>query len=151
LLRRALLLDEPRGARARAQERARDLMPVRSAFAQEWWRFEETYEPDCVLMSDELVLVFVALDTEVEPVSEWFPPRSRIHQALESAYRLAEEREHGVIAFSERPIAQTADLAVRETLAAGTPHLDEIGRTELAEGYLGAISFDELAALAEAF
>ena len=148
LLRRALLFDEPPGARARAQERAHNLMPIRSAFAQEWWRFEETYEPDCVLMSDTLVLVFVAVGGEVEPVSEWFPARSRIHRALESAYRVAEERAHGVVVCSDSELAAASDLSVRETLAAGTPHLDEIGRTELAEGYLGAVGFDVLAALA---
>jgi hypothetical protein len=148
LLRRALLLDEPRGSRARAQERAHNLMPVRSAFAREWWRFEETYEPDCVLMSDVLVLVLVAAEDDVEPVSDWFPARSRIHQGLEAAYRLADEREHGVIVCSAKPIPAAADLLVRESLAAGTPHLDLIGRTELAEGYLGAVTFAELEALA---
>ena len=40
-LRRALLLDEPPGSRARAQERARELLPARSPLSREWWRFEE--------------------------------------------------------------------------------------------------------------
>jgi hypothetical protein len=144
LLRRALIEDAPPGARVRAQERARDLIPVRSAFAQEWWRFEETYRPDCVLMSDALVLVVVAADGTIGPASPWFPPRSRIHQALESAYRLAEERRHGVLVCSPAPIAAAADEVVRASLPAATPHLDEITRIELADGYLGNVTFDAL-------
>ena len=145
LLRRALIDDQPPGARVRAQERAKELVPIRSAFAQEWWRFEETYEPDCILMSDAVVLVLVAADGPVEPASPWFPARSRIHQALESAHRLAEERRHGVLVCSPAPLADASDAAVRESLPAATPHLEEIGRIELADGYLGNVPFDALA------
>jgi hypothetical protein len=44
VLRRALLYDQPSGARARAQERARELMSERSVLSKEWWRFEERAE-----------------------------------------------------------------------------------------------------------
>jgi hypothetical protein len=149
LLRRALLLDQPPGARAKAQQRARDLMPVRSAFAQEWWRFEETHEPDCLLISDELVLVIVAAGTEIEPVSPWFPERSRLHRGLEAASRVAEvdQQRWGALVCSSEVLADAEDAAVRASLPDGAPHLDALGQDRLVAGYLGNVTWDAVASL----
>ncbi|MHB8691767.1 MAG: hypothetical protein ACYDHH_11010 [Solirubrobacteraceae bacterium] len=149
LLRRALLLDQPPGARAKAQQRARDLMPVRSAFAQEWWRFEETHEPDCLLISDELVIVIVAAGTQIEPVSPWFPERSRVHRGLEAASRVAEtdQQRWGALVCSSGALAGADDVAVRASLEDGAPHLDTDGRDRLAGGYLGNVTWGEVASL----
>jgi hypothetical protein len=149
LLRRALLLDQPPGARVKAQQRSRDLMPVRSAFAQEWWRFEETHEPDCLLVTDELVLVIVAAGTEIEPVSPWFPERSRVHRGLEAASKVAEgdQQRWGALVCSSEVLADAEDAAVRASLPGGTPHLDTLGQDRLAGGYLGNVTWDDVASL----
>jgi hypothetical protein len=97
-----------------------------------------------VLFSDALVLIVVASAERIEAVSPWFPARSRVHQGLEAAHRLAEGRHHGVIVFSDEPLADATDAAVRDSLAGGTPHLDEISRIELADSYLGRVGFDRL-------
>jgi hypothetical protein len=140
-LRRALALDEPPGARARAQERARALMGARSAFAREWWRFEETFEPDCLLATDRLLLIFVAAASELPPASEWYPPRNVLHRALEAAARLAEDRRPGVLALSEQPLAGACYDALASSLREGTPHLDAAGRDRLLAGYLGNLTW----------
>jgi hypothetical protein len=153
LLRRALLYDEPPGARRKAQERARELMRVRSAFAHEWWRFEELHAPDLVLMTDPLVLTFVAASDELPAVSAWYPQRSVLHRALEAAERLAQpgdenrpERAWGTIVLSDVPLPEASAAGLRHSLPAGAPHRDEAGRAELAAGYLGALTWAQAAA-----
>jgi hypothetical protein len=145
LLRRALVLDEPPGSRAKAQSRARDLIPVRSAFSEEWWRFEETFWPDMVLKSSRLALTFVAAERTLDPVSEWYPQRSVLVRALEAAERLADERRWGTIVLSEVPIAGASDAALRDALAEAAPHRTEAERAQLADAYLGNLTWDRAA------
>ena len=60
LLRRALLDDDPPGARARAQDRAHDLLRSSSPRLPTWWRFEEPGRLDCVLATDQLFVSITA-------------------------------------------------------------------------------------------
>jgi hypothetical protein len=145
LLRRALVCDKPPGSRERAQSRARDLVPIRSAFAAEWWRFEETFWPDLLLMSDRLALTFVAAEQALDPVSEWFPQRSVLVRALEAAERLADERRWGTIVLSDVPLAAATETALRDALPGAAPHRTAAERDALAHGYLGNITWDRAA------
>jgi hypothetical protein len=144
LLRQALLCDEPAGARAKAQERARELIPIRSAFAREWWRFEETFEPDCVLITDRLVLTFVAAEHAVDPVSGWYRERTVLVRALEAAERLAapDDRAWGTVLLAPRGLADGTPEALSESLPAGAPHRDAGKRSALAAGYLGQLTWE---------
>jgi hypothetical protein len=142
-LRRALVRDEPPGARARAQSRARELASIRSAFAHEWWRFEETFEPDCLLITDRLALSFVGASERLEPVSDWYPERHVLHRALEAARVLADDRAWGTIVLSPTPLPDATEKALRGSLAAGTPHLDAMAREQLAAGYLGNLTWKQ--------
>lgn len=146
LLRRALVLDDPPGSRARAQGRARDLVPVRSAFAEEWWRFEETFAPDLVLKSDRLALTVVAAGDRLEPVSDWYPQRSVLVRALEAAEHLADERSWGALIISDAPLPEATEEAVRTSLRDAAPHRTEAERAELADGYLGNLTWEQAAA-----
>jgi hypothetical protein len=146
LLRRALVLDEPSGSRVRAQERARDLIPVRSAFSEEWWRFEETFWPDVVLMSDRLALTVVGTEDTLEPVSAWYPQRSVLVRALEAAERLADERRWGTIVLSEVPLTAASDAALRDALPLAAPHRTAAERAQLADAYLGNLTWAQAGA-----
>lgn len=150
-LRRALLHDEPPGSREKAQHRARDLVSVRSVFAREWWRFEETFELDCLLTSDRLVLSFLGTGTELDPVSAWYPQRSKLHRALEAASRLAGDRAWGTVVLCDAPVPAAAEeSAVRDSLPGAAPHLDVDGLDRLAAGYLGAITWASAQATVDA-
>jgi hypothetical protein len=144
-LRRALVCDDPPGARARAQSRARELAGERSALSQEWWRFEEIAGLDCVLSTDRLVLVVAAYDAgEVPgPVTPWYPERSEIVRALEAARDLMGEQQSAfaTIVLSEAPLAQARDEAVASALPAGAPHLDAAAREALHHAYLGNLTW----------
>ncbi len=148
-LRRALLYDQPAGSRRRAQARARELAPVRSAFAEEWWRFEETFRPDCLLMSDRLVVTVVAVGSTLPAASDWYPQRSVLVRGLEAAWRLAGARRSGALLLSEEPVAEADDAAVRASLPAAAPHLRDGERAELAGGYLGNLTWDAAARAVE--
>ncbi len=144
VLRRALVLDDPPGSRARAQARAREIAPRRSAFAREWWRFEETYEPDCLLAGDRLVIVIVAAADRLVPVTPWYPPRSTLVRGLETATRLADERQWGALLLSETPI-EVAPATLADPAQA--PHLSPAERDALAAGYLGNLTWEQAGAL----
>ena len=144
-LRRALLYDQPPGSRRRAQARARELAPLRSAFAEEWWRFEETFRPDCLLMSDRLVLTVLAVGSTLPAASDWYPQRSALVRGLEAARRLAGARRSGALLISQAPVAEAADAVVRASLPAAAPHLRDDERAELADGYLGNLTWDDAA------
>lgn len=141
MLRRALVHDDPPGARARAQSRARELAAVRSAFAREWWRFEEIFEPDLLLVCERLALTVVTAVHDLPPVSDWYPQRNVLHRALEAAQTVAEDRAFATLVLSPAPLAQADDRALQASLAAGAPHLDERARERLADGYLGNLTW----------
>jgi hypothetical protein len=144
-LRRALLDDEPSGARARAQDRAHDLLRRSAPLAEPWWRFEEAHTADCLLMTDRLVLLVQARDEGVvpPPATAWFPGRTALVRDLEAARRLGEDgKAWGVLVLGVQGEREDADALTRE-IAAGAPHLDAAQRQELAAGYLGALSWSE--------
>lgn len=142
-LRRALLLDDPPGSRARAQGRARELARARSALAREWWRFEDVGRLDCVLSTDRLVITIADGDSEaLEPSTPWYPPRSRLVRDLEAARQLADGRAWGGLLLSERPIPDARDAAFAAALPAAAPHLDGADRAELQAAFLGNLIWD---------
>jgi hypothetical protein len=138
-LRRALLQDDPPGSRARAQDRARQLLATWSPLSPDWWRFEDMTTLDCVLMTDRL-LVTVATEP-LEPATEWYPPRSRLVRGLEAARQLAHGRRWASLAISERRVAQAAPENVRQSLEQGAPHLDAQARADLGDAYLGNLTW----------
>ena len=142
-LRRALLYDDPPGARVRAQERARELLTRRSPFSREWWRFEGVTQLDCVLMTDRLVVTVEGKRREsLSPATDWFPQRSQLVRNLEGARQLAEGRRWASLLLSERPLADGTDEHLDQTLAASAPHLNAVERNELRAGYLGNLTWD---------
>jgi hypothetical protein len=147
-LRRALLDDEPAGARARAQDRARDLLRASAPFAEAWWRFEEAHTADCLLMTDRLVLLVQSREDGLipPPATPWFPARTALVRDLEAAHRFGESgKTWGVLVLGAEDEHDGGDSLGRE-IAAGAPHLDAAGRQELAAGYLGALSWSQAAA-----
>jgi hypothetical protein len=142
VLRRALLHDDPPGSQAKAQDRARELIGSRPPFASAWWRFEGMAALDCVLVSNRLVVTIAAAD-EPEPVTDWYPQRSRLVRTLEAAKQLAEGegRCWAAVLISERPLQEGADAHLRQTLAEAAPHLTSAERAELAGAYLGNLTW----------
>ncbi|MEA2146183.1 MAG: hypothetical protein QOG59_1770 [Solirubrobacteraceae bacterium] len=143
VLRRALLCDDPPGSQAKAQDRARELIGSRPPFADAWWRFEGMAALDCVLVSNRLVVTIAAAD-EPEPVTDWYPQRSRLVRTLEAAKQLAEGegRQWASILISQRPLAEGTDAQLEQTLVAAAPHLTREDRAELASAYLGNLTWE---------
>jgi hypothetical protein len=145
VLRRALLRDDPPGSQAKAQDRARELIGSRPPFASAWWRFEGMAALDCVLVSDRLVVTIAAGASEdLEPVTDWYPQRSRLVRTLEAAKQLAEPegRRWASILISERPLTEGTDEHLERMLAPAAPHLTSAERAELGSAYLGNLTWD---------
>ncbi len=143
-LRRALIYDLPPGSRLKAQQRARELIKVRSALAREWWRFEDGMSTlDCVLMTDRLVITVEGAGTEPPvPATDWYPARSRLVRALEAARQLGQDLQWGSVLISDEPLAEAAPEQLERALVAAAPHLSDDARAELAAGYLGNLTWE---------
>jgi hypothetical protein len=134
-LRRALVDDDPPGTRAKAQDRAKDLLPAASPFSTDWWRFEDTAKLDCTLLTDRLVLT---IETDpLSPATPWYPARTRLIRDLEAARRSATDRRFATLVLSDHPLPDLTG----EQLADGAPHLGESERDELRDAYLGALTW----------
>jgi hypothetical protein len=147
-LRRALLDDDPPGARARAQDRARDLLRRSTSAARAWWRFEEAHAADCVLMTDRLLLLVTGGAAEA-PATPWFPDRTALVRDLEAAQRFADGgRAWGVLRLTDADADPDCDRRERvgAALRAGAPHLDDAERAQLADGDLGELSYAQAVA-----
>lgn len=145
-LRRALHFDDPPGSRARAQDRARELMRTRSVLSQEWWRFEDRGTIECLLMTDRLV-VTVMTDAE-DPqaaVTPWYPARSHLIKAIEAARELAAGRAWAGLLISTVPIDPGEQVFGDDALAAAAPHLAPAQRQELRDAYLGNLTWEQVA------
>ncbi len=148
-LRRALIGDEPPGARTRAQDRANDLLRRSAPLGHAWWRFEDPSTLDCALSTDRLVVVIQGRRAdEPGPSTPWFPRRSELVRDLEAARRLSEGKPWGTLLISDVPLAAGADDAVAAAVGAGAPQLDGPEREELAAAYLGNLTWDAAAAAA---
>lgn len=148
-LRRALIDDDPPGARPRAQDRARELLAASPGLRPDWWRFEEIGRLDCVLMTGRMVITIAARGPDsLAPATPWYPPRTRLVRDLEAARQLAGSRQFATILLSEAPVPGGTVDEVAGSLPAAAPHLDDAGRHELAAAYLGNVRWeDALAAL----
>lgn len=149
-LRRALLEDDPPGVRARAQDRAHELLRRSVPLRDEWWRFEHAHIADCLLMTDRLVLLVHEQGDggTPAPATQWFPQRTALVRDLEAAQRFAADgKAWGVLVLGPDEEHDVRDeAALDRELAAGAPHLDPDGRRGLAAGYLGALSWSQAAA-----
>lgn len=146
-LRRALLSDDPPGSRARAQQRALELLGARSVLSQEWWRFEDLVALDCLLMTDRLLITVQSGDTgPAAPASPWYPPRSRLVRTIEAARELAGERRWGCLLIGEEPLGGADALLDDDALEAAAPHLDARARLELREAFLGSLTWQSAGA-----
>lgn len=146
-LRRALIDDDPPGARARAQDRARELLAASPGLRPDWWRFEEIGRLDCVLMTGRLVVTIAARGPgSLAPATPWYPARTRLVRDLESARQLAGSRRWATLLLSDAPVPGGSGDAVAGSLPAAAPHLDDAGRQELADAYLGNVTWQEAAA-----
>ena len=143
---RALFDDEPRGARARAQDRAHELLRGSPPFAEAWWRFEEAHTADCLLMTDRIVLLVHAREDGAAPLpaTPWFPRRSALVRDLEAARRFGDSGKAWGVLVLGGDDDRSADLPGE--IAAGAPHLDPDSRRDLAAGYLGALTWARAAA-----
>jgi hypothetical protein len=143
-LRRVLVDDDPPGARARAQERAHDLLARSSGLTPAWWRFEELMKLDCVLITERLVVtVEVERTGGLPPATAWYPQRSQLVRNLEAARHLADGKRFASLVLSQRPLPQAANEHLERTLPEAAPHLDERERRELHDAYLGNLTWDE--------
>ena len=147
-LRRALIDDAPAGSRARAQDRARELLGRSGSLGPAWWRFESPRTAPCVLVTDRLLVLVrdAAADASAPP---WFPRRLGLVRDLEAAQRLADgSKAWGVLGLGARAEPFTAE-ALAAVLEAGAPHLEDSERAELADAYLGELGIAEAAALTD--
>jgi hypothetical protein len=142
LLRRALINDDPPGVQARAQDRARDLLPRSSGLTPAWWRFEDVSTLDCVLITERMVVTVQATRTR-EPATPWYPNRSQLVRNLEAARHLADGKRFATLVLSHRPVAEVSDEHLERTLPEAAPHLDELERGELHDAYLGNLTWDD--------
>jgi hypothetical protein len=143
-LRRVLIDDEPPGTRARAQERAHDLLARSSGLTPAWWRFEELKTLDCVLITERLVVTIQAEpDGGLPPATPWYPRRSQLVRNLEAARHLADGKRFATLVLSHRPLPDAADEHLERTLPEAAPHLDELERRELHDAYLGNLTWDQ--------
>jgi hypothetical protein len=142
VLRRALLHDDPPGSRARAQDRAHDLLRSSTPRAATWWRFEEPARLDCVLLTERVVVSITAPDERggLAPATPWYPQRSELVRDLESAQRLAGGRAWAGLLISDRSPPPELDPDDPATVAAGTPHLDAAARADVADAYMGRLT-----------
>jgi hypothetical protein len=147
-LRHALVDDEPPGARARAQERAREMLPKSSSLSADWWRFEPATILDCVLATERLIVTVVDAGPDgLQPATPWYPPRSQLHHDLEAARHLAvEEKRYATLVLSETLLDEAQDAHVTSTLAQAVPHLADPERAELHAAYLGNLTWSAAAA-----
>lgn len=142
-LRRALVLDDPRGSQPRAQDRARELLATRSALSREWWRFEEPAVLDCVLITGRIVITVTGRgDDGVRPSTPWYPQRTDLIRDLEAARQMAIGRHWASLLISDLPLAEGTDEAVARSLPEGAPHLDDEQRGELHQAYLGNLTWE---------
>jgi hypothetical protein len=149
-LRRALVLDDPPGSRARAQDRARELLESRSAFAREWWRFEEPVVLDCVLITPRIVVTVTGKCGEgLCPTTPWYPQRTDLIRSLEAARQMAGGRRWASLLISDRPLAEGTDEALARSLPEGAPQLDDEQRAGLEQAFLGNLTWDRAAAAVE--
>jgi hypothetical protein len=144
-LRRALVLDDPAGSRARAQARAHELLRTSSPFNEQWWRFEAMTTPHCVLMTDRLVLTVQGSPDPLTSTNDWFPARSGLVRTLEAARQLANGRRWGTLWLADAGVADDDDAAVQAAVDAGAPHLSAAARDEMRAAYLGAVSWEAAA------
>jgi hypothetical protein len=146
-LRRALLLDDPPGSQARAQERARELLAAGPPLSLAWWRFEELAKLDCVLITDRLVVTIGGKRTaSLGPATDWYPERSELVRNLEAARLLAQDRRWASLVLSDEPLPDATGEQLARTIAAAAPHLDPAGRDQLLSAYLGNLTWDRAAA-----
>ncbi|HEX3833461.1 MAG TPA: hypothetical protein VHW04_15900 [Solirubrobacteraceae bacterium] len=143
-LRRVLIDDDPPGTRARAQERAHDLLARSSGLTPAWWRFEELKTLHCVLITERLV---VTIQGEpgggLPPATPWYPRRSQLVRNLEAARHLADGKRFATLVLSQRPLSDAADEHLERILPEAAPHLDELERRELHDAYLGNLTWDQ--------
>lgn len=143
-LRRALIDDEPPGARAKAQDRAREHLPTASPFTDDWWRFEDVTTLDCALLTNRLVVTVIGKRIEpLAPATPWYPARSELVRALEAAKQLSQGRRWASLALSDEPLPDATADQLAQTLAAGAPHLSESERAELRAAYLGNMTWSD--------
>jgi hypothetical protein len=142
-LRRALLFDEPPGSQARARDRAREQVARTSPFSREWWRFEAAGLLDCVLITDRLVVTIVGKRTQgLAAATEWYPGRSELVRSLEAAKHIAQGRAWATLLLSETPVPGGTPEDLARALPDGAPHLDDGGRAELRDAYLGNLTWE---------
>jgi hypothetical protein len=141
-LRRALLYDDPPGSQARAQERARELLRTRSALSREWWRFEEVATLDCVLITDRLVISIEAgAGHDLPPATPWYPRRPALARTTESANHIAQGKAWASLLLSPEPIEAARAPVFAHSVAQAAPHLDGDERLDLANAYLGNVTW----------
>ncbi len=145
-LRRALLDDDPAGARGRAQDRAQQLLRRSTSGGSAWWRFEESHTADCVLITDRLLVLVTRAGPDV-PATPWFPQRGGLVRDLEAAQRFAGgAKAWGVLRLTATGEAGDHEPPLADTVRRGAPHLDDAERARLTDGYLGELSFTQAAA-----
>lgn len=145
-LRRALLDDDPPGARARARDRAHDLLRSGAPRTATWWRFEEPGRLDGALLTERLVLTVTVLGPDgLVPATPWYPRRAALVRDLEAGMRLAGGRACAALAIADAAPQRLVDRrAVAALVADATPHLASEQRDGLVDAFLGCVGWADL-------
>jgi len=105
---------------------------------RKWWAFEGFTSVDCLLESDNAVLLIEGKRNDVvSEATDWYAGRNQVIRNLEVAEIRAAGRPFGVLVISE----SGEDPISPATFTTGLPHLPEGERTRLREHYLGCVSW----------
>jgi hypothetical protein len=108
------------------------------ASGRQWWAFEGFTSVDCLLESDDAILLIEGKRNDVvSEATDWYTGRNQVVRNLETADVLAAGRAFGVLLISESgqdPISNGA-------FTTGLPHLSDSERRRLRKHYLGCLSW----------
>jgi hypothetical protein len=102
---------------------------------RKWWAFEGFTSVDCLLETENYLLLIEGKRTErLSKSTNWFPKRNQVDRDVEVARALANGKDFGVIVCAEMPVELD-----EEVWAESLPHSLDSDRAELKRHYLGCV------------
>jgi len=112
---------------------------------RKWWAFEGFTSVDCVLETNDLIVLVEGKRTEpVSASTHWYPQRNQVIRNLECAREIAmrKNKNFAVLLCAERSI-EIPDVAWIESL----PHMSGKERSELKKHFLGCVTWGSIASM----
>jgi hypothetical protein len=107
---------------------------------RKWWAFEGFTSVDCILETENYLLLIEGKRTErISNSTDWFPKRNQVVRNVEVARYLANGKNFGVMVCAETLV----ELA-EEVWAESLPHLLDSDRAELKLHYLGCVTWSAI-------